>query len=120
VDGFCLEVTDQHERPVNVVDLSPSGLRIQRPDRGWRAEVVQLEFEIPGIDEVMWASGTLRGGDSVVSSGAISLRASGIELAAATSRHRRMLRDYVMDTWRAEHAPVELDWLDRASCYMRG
>lgn len=67
---------------------------------GPRTRSVQLEFEIPDVDEVMWARGEicfdqvwnlaprLHGLSGLV-------RTSGIRLVTAANRHLKMLRDYV-------------------------
>src|SRR5262249_41670974 len=93
----------EHEQHALIVDLSESGLRLQRPLRGRRAgRIVQLEFELPEADEIVWAKGEgrfdelWRGG-----AGGGPRRTSGVRLVAAAQRHLRMLRDYVMA--RREH-----------------
>ena len=56
VEALCWELVDGHEASGLAVDLSSMGVRIERPYLGGptRREV-QLEIEVPGIDEVMWA-----------------------------------------------------------------
>jgi hypothetical protein len=117
VDGPCIELDNQLYRPAQILEVSESGLRIQRPAQGWHSYVVQLEFDIPGIDEVMWASGELRFDRQGQHS---DVRTSGIALRAAANRHKRMLREFVNDTWRATVSPIEFDWPGRASCYLLG
>jgi hypothetical protein len=97
VETLCSEVMDEREQYGLVVDLSEGGLRLQRPLRGRRAgRIIQLEFELPEADEIVWAKGEVcfdqlwRG----------SLRTTGVRLVAAAARHLAMLRDYV----RATHA----------------
>ena len=92
---------------------------------------MQLEFEIPEIDEVVWAQGVIRFDEAwhVPPTADIGLagivRTTGIQLVTAAERHRRMLREYVVETWRARQAEAaeaaELDdWAMRASCYRGG
>ena len=103
VESFCTEYVGERERHGLVVDLSETGLRVQRPLLGAGAgRVVQLEFELPGYDEIIWARGEIcfdqlwrvprpraDGGLAGV------LRTSGVRVVAAAGRHLRLLRDYV-------------------------
>jgi hypothetical protein len=93
VETLCSEIQGEREHYGLIVDFSESGLKLQRPLRGrGDGHVVQLEFEIPDADEIVWAKGAIcfdqlwRGG----------LRTTGVRLIAAASRHLRMLRDYVI------------------------
>jgi hypothetical protein len=104
-----------------VVDLSADGLRIQRPVISMsRARVIQLELEVPEVDEIIWASGEIcfdevhrvRSPSGLGLSGLV--RTSGVRVTAASSRHRRLLREYVYDNWAPP--PIE-DWAPRAACY---
>ena len=108
-----------------VVDLSETGLRIQRPIGGWMPRDLQLEFEIPEVDEIVWARGRIafdevwRVPPTVIGSMNGMVRTTGIEIVASAERHRRMLRDYVMETSRRTIEPAD-DWMFRAACYLRG
>jgi hypothetical protein len=97
--SFCTEISGELERCSIVSDLSATGLRLHRPYRGGHSEMVQLEFDLPGTDEVIWAKGVVCF-DSIWQSDGQLLHTTGVELVAAASRHLRMLRDYSMD-----HAP---------------
>jgi len=102
--------------------MSTEGLRIQRPLGGSRSRTLQLEFEIPEFDEIVWATGvvcfdqvwrlppTPDGGLSGV------IRTSGIKLLHAAERHKRMLREYVMETVRRIEFPFA-DEMMSAACY---
>ena len=86
------------------------------------AKEVQLEIEVPGIDEVMWARGDVCFDILVPSATAAGgplglIRRTGYRIAAAAQRDLRMLRDVVVETYRARHELL----LDRAiaSCYAR-
>jgi len=108
-----------------LIDLSETGLRLQRPVVGRRPTgLVPLEFEIPEVDEVVWAAGEIcfdevwqiRGTDFGPSG---LLRTSGVRLVSISARHRRMLRDYSQAY--AEPPPiVEPSPLFFASCYRYG
>jgi hypothetical protein len=121
VDSLCSEVVGHDLRNALVVDLSEDGIRIQRPIGGPRTRSVQIELEIPGLDELVWAAGEICF-DEVWRVPSGITRTSGVRLIAAAQRHRRILREYVEDTWRfvrAQSLDVG-DLLGDASCYLRG
>jgi hypothetical protein len=102
VDTLCSEVVDDREHFGVLVELSPNGVRLERPLVGRReGNIVQLEFELPDADEIIWAKGEVcfdrygRGSDG---SGVNAVRTTGVRLVAAASRHLRMLRDWVAAT----------------------
>jgi hypothetical protein len=104
VEAFCSEILDGRERHAVVLDLSPTGLRMARPFTGGRMpREVQLEIELPGFDEIIWAKGHVcydrirpaAPGSSAMSIGRI-VRTSGIRLVAAAARDLRVLREFVM------------------------
>jgi len=125
------------------VDLTEQGLRLQRPLAGrLPSRIVQIEFEIPGYDDLIWASGVIcfdqlwRQGPLVAERPRF-VRTSGIKLTAAAGRHLRVLREYVAETRRAIEASGTLaerrggseevaqrlggtDWLMRASAFAIG
>lgn len=98
-----------------IVDLSETGIRVQRPLVGVpRTRILQLEFEIPQVDELVWAKGEVcfdeiwrvpSSWESTKLSGVI--RTCGIRLTATTNRHRRLLREYVNDTWNTRKASLQ-------------
>lgn len=106
VHSLASEVHQEGTRHALVTDLSGGGLCLLRPIGGPRTRTVQLEVEIPGIDEVIWARGAvcfdqvrqLGGGDFGPSG---LMRQSGVRLVAAASRHRRLLREFVVESFRA-------------------
>jgi hypothetical protein len=127
VESFCSEVHADELRHAWVVDLSAEGLRIQRPLGGPRTRSLQLELEVPEIDEVIWAHGEIcfdevwnvAPGPDVVLSGLV--RTSGIRVVNTTRRHRRMIEEYVVETRRARRRDHAVhDFLLDASCYLRG
>jgi hypothetical protein len=125
VETFCSEHAEGFERHALILDLSEDGLRVLRPIGGPRTRRLQLEFEIPEVDEVVWASGEICF-DEVwqvppTESGGLSgiLRTSGIRLLATAARHQRMLREYVNDTFRVSPREDE-EWIMRSACYVRG
>jgi hypothetical protein len=108
-EGLCTEIASDTEQLGLLVDVFEVGVRLERPLTGAsplkvRERVVQLEFEHPGIDELIWCKGVIRfdkleperhaGGTRV-------RRVSGIEIVSAASRHLRMLRDFILDLRRA-------------------
>lgn len=119
LETLCNEIGDGHERPAFVVDVSETGVRIERPYLGGRTpRELQLEFELPGVDAILWAKGQTcfdqvrqcRGGDL--------WRTTGIRLAAAASHDLRLLRDFIFES-RRDFEAIE-DRLCFASAYLRG
>jgi hypothetical protein len=84
-------------------DLSASGLCVERPfDPVTAKPIVQLEIELPGLDEVVWASAKVtrayltpmkRGADGKPR---FWCRA-GLRIGDTSRRELRMLRDYVSE-----------------------
>ena len=126
VDAFCWEVVDGKERTSAVLDLSPEGIRLERPYVGGATpSEIQIELEVPEVDEIVWARGAVcydvirqlpRAGAAL----GLLVRTTGIRLAAAASRDYRLLRDYVFERQRARALEEEV-WTDLvgASCYSR-
>ncbi len=111
VESLCSEVVDDREHFGMLVDLSPQGVRLERPLSGRRdGRIVQLEFELPDADEIIWAKGEVcfdryrRAPD-----GERAVRSTGVRLGAAASRHLRMLRDWVAATVEARRRVEEED-----------
>ena len=143
MDSLCTELHGAGLRHALVVDLSEDGLRIERPFGGPRTpdrtvsardryriipddpvgpRQLQLELEIPGVDEVGWAAAEVcfdevRRGPG----GAGIIRTSGLRLLSAAQRHRRILREFVHDTWSELRRETDMGaYLVDASCYLRG
>lgn len=103
VGTLCSLLHRDHESHALVVDISANGLRVQRPLGGPRSRTLQLEFEVPSVDEIVWAKGEIcfdeiwrvLPGDEPGVCGV--LRTSGIRLIDAAERHKRLLRDYVIE-----------------------
>lgn len=85
-------------------NLSTLGLQLERPfDPATARPVIQLEIELPGLDEVVWASAIvthayltpIKGG-GVGGQPRFWCRA-GLRIADASRSERRMLRDYVIE-----------------------
>lgn len=97
-----------------MVDLSSMGLRIERPfDRKAASRTVQLEIELPEVDEIVWASGHVTfahlspmGGRHEDGQPRLRCRA-GIQIQAGARRDLRLLRDYVFETQRARQVAAE-------------
>ena len=103
--GLCNELAEEDEQLGLLLDVSEAGLRIERPHRVMRSRgnerVVQLEFEHPAVDELIWAKGVIRFDrlEPVRDELAVTRvrRTSGVEIVAAASRHLRLLREFVLD-----------------------
>jgi hypothetical protein len=133
VQELCTEHDDYSTADAILIDVSEEGLQIQRPIGGTRSRFLQLEFEIPGVDELIWARGEIRFDEvwpvpkGTPGSLAGMVRTSGIHVIRAADRHRRLLREYVNDTWSAIQTLHEITddepmsaFLMNASCYLRG
>lgn len=111
VDGLCGVVTNDDLSPASMSDLSTLGLRIEGafdPQRG--RPIVQLEIELPGLDEVVWASAIVTHAYLVPTPGRTAdgparlwCRA-GLRIADVCQRERRMLRDYIIEKLIARRA----------------
>jgi hypothetical protein len=95
--AFCTEITEERERYSIVSDVSAKGLRLHRPYAGIKRETVQLEFDLPGIDELIWAKGAVRFDAVWRTADGHLVHTSGIQLARAAAKHLRLLRDYAYD-----------------------
>src|SRR6185503_14414480 len=113
VETLCSEVVADREQYGLIVDLSESGLKLQRPLRGrTESRIVQLEFELPEVDEIVWAKGEICFDQlwrAPAAHGGV-LRTSGVRLVAAATRHLRMLRDYVIAAREARRAAEDPGW----------
>jgi hypothetical protein len=106
--GLCTEIAGDAEQLGLLLDVSEGGLRLERPHtkfggpRGLpRERVVQLEFEHPAVDELVWAKGVIRFDRLEPMRDGMGptrvLRTSGVEIVAAAGKHLRLLRDFVLD-----------------------
>lgn len=104
VDGLCGVASNDFLRPAVMRDLSLGGVRLERPfDAATARHIVQLEIDLPGIDEVVWASGvvsfallTPRAGRTLDGQPRFWVRA-GVRLDNMCRREQRMLHDYVRE-----------------------
>ena len=103
VETLCSEVIDEREHYGVLVELSPNGVRLERPIGGRRdGRIVQLEFELPDADEIIWAKGEVCFDRYRPGEGVTAVRSTGVRLVAAASRHLRMLREWVTATVEAQ------------------
>lgn len=108
LDGLCGVVSRDELRYASLVDLSALGLRLERLfDPALASRFVQLEIELPGTDEIVWARGevifarlTPMGGRHPDGQPRLRCRA-GIRIDRVAGQERRLLRDYVIETRRA-------------------
>jgi hypothetical protein len=104
IDALCWEVIDGKEASGLAVDLSSMGLRIERPYSGGPTrKEVQLEIEVPGIDEIVWAKGEASSDilvpTSLPAGGPMGLiRRTGYRLILAAQRDLRMIKELVWET----------------------
>lgn len=105
VDGFCGVVTSNNDlHHASMSDLSTLGLRIERPfDPKTARPIVQLEIELPGIDEVVWVSAAVTHAHLTPMPGRTAdgqprfWCKAGLRIANASQRELRLLRDYVVE-----------------------
>src|SRR6185369_16248022 len=104
VDGLCGVVTDDDLRPASMSDLSTLGLRVERPfDPKTARPIVQLEIELPGLDEIVWASAVVTHAHLTPMPGKTAdgqprfWCKAGLRIADTCRRERRMLHDYVIE-----------------------
>ena len=106
--GLCGVIAHGELRHAAIIDLSTMGIRLERPfDASKAARTVQLEIEVPEIDEIVWAKGHvthahLRPMGGIHVDGQPRLWCSaGIHIDSAALRELRMLREYVIEKRRA-------------------
>ncbi len=112
VETLCTEVVGDLEQYSLVTELGETGLRLQRPLYGrLSSRIVQLEFEMPEVDELVWAKGLVcfdqlwPARDQNHFGHRPMVRTSGVRVLAAATRHMKMLREYVMEKRLHEPAP---------------
>jgi hypothetical protein len=105
VDGLCGVVAAHDDLyHASMSNLSTLGLRLERPfDPRTARPVVQLEIELPGLDEIVWASAvvthaylTPMPGRAADGEPRFWCRA-GLRIAETSRRERTILRDYVIE-----------------------
>ena len=103
-EGICSLAAGRVLVPASMMDLSWLGLRLEVPfERTAASRTIQLEIEVPGLDEIMWATGhvtfarlTPMGG--VHADGQPRLWCSaGVQIDLAAARDRRLMRDFVLE-----------------------
>ncbi len=101
-------VANDEIRHASLRDLSEIGLRLERPfDPKTARPVVQLEIDLPGIDEVLWARAEVSFAILTPMAGRTAdgqprfWCSAGLRLAGVCQRERTLLRDYVVETRRA-------------------
>jgi hypothetical protein len=107
VEGLCGVVANDNLRHAAMLDISTTGLRLERVfDPTTASPIVQLEIELPGIDEVVWAQAQVTfahlspmPGRTADGQPRFWCRA-GLRLDGICTREKRMLRDYVVETIR--------------------
>jgi hypothetical protein len=112
VEALCWELVDGRETSALAVDLSSFGLRIERPYTGGPTRrAVPLQIEVPGIDEIMWATAdacfdTLVPSRSPAGGTLGLIRRTGYRIALAAARDLRMLAEFVVETDRANRRAI--------------
>ncbi|HSD87561.1 MAG TPA: PilZ domain-containing protein [Kofleriaceae bacterium] len=108
VAGFCGVAVDNDLHHASLTNLSTLGLRLERPyEPAGASRVIQLEIELPGLDEVVWTSAfvtravlTPMRGHRPDGRPRFWCRA-GLRIGDTSRRERQLLRDYVFEGLRA-------------------
>ena len=108
IDGLCGVVAKDDLTHASLRDLSDVGVRLERVfDPKTATSIVQLEIELPGIDEVVWARAVVKHavltplpGRTPEGQPRFWCRA-GLRLGGVCRAERQMLHDYVFETRRA-------------------
>ena len=107
VAGFCGVAVNNNLHHASLTSLSTLGLRLEGPYRheAGASRVIQIEIELPGVDEVIWTSAEIT--RAVVT----PLRATdgkprfwcraGLTIRDTSRSERRLLQDFVVDSLRA-------------------
>ena len=121
VDTLASEIGADREQPALLVDVSESGLRLERPlGSGRSGRILQVEFDIPGYDDLIWASGEVCF-DRLMHKDRRLVRTTGLRFVQAAQRHLRVLREFVVETARATDRRAREDaWWLRATGLLRG
>lgn len=103
MDGFCGVASDHELNHASMSNLSTLGLQLEHVLDPAMKPIVQLEIELPGLDEVVWTSAIVtravltplpcRRSDGQLR---FWMRA-GLRLGATSRRERRLLHDYVIE-----------------------
>jgi hypothetical protein len=111
LDGLCGVVSNDNLRHAALRDLSETGLRLEQVfDPTTARRDVQLEIELPHVDEVVWAHAVVTFAHLSPLPGRRAdgqprfLCRAGLRIDAISTPERRMLRDYIHWT------RVALDW----------
>ena len=104
VDGVCGVASDDDLHHASTSNLATLGLRLERPcDPAKARPIVQLEIELPGLDEVVWASAVVTHAYLTPMPGRRPDRQprfwckAGLRIADASRRERQLLKDYVVE-----------------------
>lgn len=107
IDALCWELDEHGETYGKVVDLSPLGAKLERPFVAGKTRRLDspLLFDVPGIDEVLWARGEVMFDRLVPVAGATGgafglVRRTGYRIVTAAHRDLKMLRELVFDMHR--------------------
>jgi hypothetical protein len=108
VAGFCGVAVNNNLHHASMTNLSTLGLRLEGPYRHDpdATRIIQLEIELPGVDEVVWTSAEIT--RAVVT----PMRTTdgkpkfwcraGLTIRDTSRSERRLLQDYVIDSLRAK------------------
>jgi hypothetical protein len=105
VQAHLNEIVRDRASPAVAFDVSLAGLAIRKPTvpRLYHAGVVGIELELPGTEEVIWASAAPR-----FHAVGTRFHLSGLLFLDMARKHRSLLHDYISERrerWRRLFAP---------------
>ena len=113
VDAFCGVVNDHDLHYASLSNLSAVGLRLEHVfDPATAKPIVQLEIELPGIDEVLWTTAKVtrtiltRMGRQPDGQPRFWCRA-GLVIGDTSRRDRRLLREFVVHQLVTQHTVAD-------------
>ena len=112
VELFLNEYVQERPGRALATNLSNTGMYVNRvlQPHARRAGLVQLEFELPGTREVIWAAGEAR--YEVLDD---MFHGTGVRFVAMARAHERLVRDFVA-TQRARRLRATLDRIRKNRC----
>jgi hypothetical protein len=102
---FLNQYVDERLHRAVTTNVSPTGIFINRVHGGLpklitrASRFVQLEFELPGTGEIIWARGEVRRDELEIDRDDAPglVHGSGIHLVEIARGHRELLRDWVLE-----------------------
>jgi hypothetical protein len=117
LEMFLNQYVDDRLHRAVTTNVSPTGLYVNRVLGGLPrlltrdSRFVQLEFELPGTGEIIWARGEVRRDELELDAGAEPgpIHGAGIHLVDIAQGHQQLLREWVLERkWKRLHQMFQL------------